>query len=549
VSSSTEMTYVSVAGKGSSAAPLYHVPGSSGERDGMKAAVRDFVSRRSLIAPMSRMELEEHAADIASENGLDPRVREFLMILVHNEVWKDVVASVPFRRRTLLLPPCLRSRLKCPARFDEFGLMCERCGSCVLGTIGEEAEELGYAVLIAEGTTVVAGLIEQGMIDAVIGVSCMPSLERAFISVSSTVVPGIAIPLLEEGCSDTQADVEWIRECLRLTGPAVRAAPDMGALRREVASLFEPACLPALLRAGTATAETVAIEWLGRAGKRWRPVLAAGVYRALAEKADAPLPGHVRSVVLAVECIHKASLIYDDIQDRDDCRYGEPTVHMVHGIPVALTASLYLLGLGYRLLSECDIPAGVRAEMLTLATDGHCELCRGQGDELGWMRDPRPLSPDEVLDIFRRKTAPSFEVVFRLGAMCAGAGGDVHGMLTEYSSIVGVAYQILDDMDDFKSGGDVDDVKMGRPSIVMALAHQMAEGQVRERIAAAWTRSDRNIPFDEVRGLIAATGAEKAAAGLLDEHRRRAAEVLRNARSRPLKMLLHTVLAKVLKND
>lgn len=533
---------------GSAEAGRYFVPSPRQERLRLIAVVASHVKEHEVIAPLCRPELEDHAAAIVERNGLEARLLEFVMILLHNEVWREVVASVPYKRRTLLLPPCLRASGKCRATFDEFGLLCEKCGKCVLGPLCEEAEKLGYAVLIAEGTSIVAELIERGMIDAVIGVSCMPSLERAFTSVSSSAVPGLAIPLLEDGCRDTRADMEWLHEVLRLhSGGDEKIGFNLRELHDEVRSWFTADKLrTALALSGTRT-EEISVSWLAKAGKRWRPFLAASVYRALHNHATEPLPERVKCVAIAVECIHKASLIYDDIQDNDARRYGDSTLHEVHGVPVALTASLFLLGQGYRLLSECDADAEQRADMLTLATEGHCELCLGQGSELCWMRSPVLLSSEEVLSIFRLKTAPSFDVVFRLGAICGGASAEIHAVLRAYSEIVGVAYQIQDDLQDFQSGGDVDDIKSGRPSIVMALAYENAAAREKQTIASLWIHGNREIGADEIRKIIAATGAEEKTRRVLADHKRKALDSLRPLRNRDLKLLLHRIVAKVLK--
>jgi geranylgeranyl pyrophosphate synthase len=509
--------------------------------------VARYVAAHRLIAPLCRAELDAHTDAIVRAECLDRRTREFLMVLLHNEVWRDIVAGIPFDRRTLLLPPCLRNSRKCQAPFDEFGLLCERCGACVLGALSGEAEALGYAVLVAEGTTVVANLIEKGMVDAVIGVSCMPSLERAFSPVSANAVPGLAIPLVLEGCKDTSTDVSWIRETMQLRseGHAPSAVPDLNRLHDEVKGWFAEDSLRTALKLTGTEIEDIAVDWLAKAGKRWRPFLTASVYRAM-RPGDGPLPAKIRDVCLAVECIHKASLIYDDIQDRDEQRYGERTVHDVHGVPVALTASLFLLGQGYRLIAECEAPAEERAAMGALATGGHCELCLGQGGELCWMRQPRLLSSAEVLDIFRLKTAPSFDVVFRLGAIGAGAPSAVHDVLKEYSGIVGVAYQIQDDLDDFSGHGDVDDVKSGRPSVIMALAHEHAEGEDRTTLADFWL-GKRVVDAEAIRRLIERTGAETRARALLAEHKDRALRALTPLVNRDLKILLHRIVAKILK--
>ncbi len=524
-----------------------YVPETRDVRDRLRARVAAFVSERELTPPLSLAEFEDHSEEIIERNGLHPRVEDILKILINNEAWRAAVAAVPFERRTLLLPPCLRSATMCRAEFDELGLLCEQCGNCLLGELVGEAEALGYAVLIAEGTSIVASLVKKGMIDAVLGVSCMHSLERTYPHVYANAIPGLAIPLLQDGCSDTRVDGDWIREAIHLRSDQTESRlDDLGTMHDEISSWFEEKQLRAALALSGSETEEISIAWLAQAGKRWRPFLAVSVYEALAGKRGEPLPDKVRSVAIAVECIHKASLVYDDIQDGDECRYGEETLYKKHGVPVALTASLFLLGQGYKLLSSCAASAEERTEMLALATGGHCELCLGQGRELCWARSPEPLTPDEVLEIFRAKTAPSFEVVFGLGAICAGANAEIHRILKAYSLDLGVAYQVQDDLDDFDGEGDVDDILSGRPSIILALAYERAGADRKQHVADVWCGASDRAGADSVREIINQTGSAERAREILLDYKRRALNALRPLKNRDLKIILYRLAGRIL---
>ena len=517
------------------------------EWDPLWEHVKAFVSRRELIAPLAFAELEVEAEILRTEQGLDSRYKEFLIVQINNELWQDVVARVPFERRTLLLPPCLRSPTKCEAEFDEYGLLCEQCGACCIGGLSKAAEDLGYAVLVAEGTSIVSMLLEQGEIDAVIGVSCMPSLERSFPQMANSAVPGLAIPLLQEGCEDTKVLESFVHMFLNLS-PSDKQEQhlELNELMETVQSWFSVDTLKEALGSGSSETETISIEWLAKSGKRWRPFLTAAVYQAFAGVAADEFPPEVRQISIAVECIHKASLVYDDIQDEDAKRYGEQTVHEAHGIPVALTAAIFLLGQGYRLIASCEAPQEQVNDMVRLATSGHCELSLGQGAELCWMRNPSPLSAEEVLEIFRYKTAPSFDVVFRLGAFLGGATDDEHAILSEYSTAVGIAYQIQDDLQDYTRGGDVDDVKKQRPSIVVALAHDRATGCKRKALSDAWCKGT-GPGAEGVRCIIEDLGTEDAARELLEDYKSHALAALRPLRNRNLKILLHRIVGKIFK--
>ena len=528
----------------------YPVPEKESDWDAIAALAERHVRDHTLIAPLALDELRFHAAQMTAANHLPERQQEFLMIQLNNAVWRDVLASIPFKRRTLLLPPCLRASQECPARFDEFGLLCEQCGRCDIGALSAEADGLGYAVLVAEGTTLVADLIRKGLIDAVIGVSCMPTLERTFPHLFTRAVPGIAIPLIKEGCENTTASGRWVRDFLNLHDESNKGLfLDLRTIHTECQSWFQEAPLRALLGAGHSETENISLAWLTKSGKRWRPFLTTAVYRAFRPECD-PVPAPVRNVAIALECIHKASLIYDDIQDNDARRYGDDTVHQTQGVPVALTAGLYLLGQGYRLIAESGASDGECIAMMKLATEGHRELCLGQGGELCWMRNPEPLTAAQVLDLFRLKTAPSFDVVFRLGAICGGATPEEHNILKAYTEALGIAYQIHDDLQDFTSDGDVDDIKSRRPSIVIASAWEAATGADRETLADAWCgrEAENKTGTEAMRALVLSLGGDEKARAFLEDYKDRALRALRPLANRNLKILLHRIVGMLFDN-
>jgi geranylgeranyl pyrophosphate synthase len=525
---------------------LYVVPGDKAERQRLADLVRNHVARSALVPPLVMEEIEEQADLLLKRETIDPRFREFLFILINNEVWRPVVAAIPFERRTLMLPPCLRKNGACKAAFDELGLLCERCGACRIAGLSEQAEDLGYQVLVAEGTTIVGSLVAQGKVDAVIGVSCMAALERTFPHMVAGAVPVQAIPLLVDGCEETEVDADWVRDALTLHAPDPSARPlNLSGVHEQVRAWFNETSLRKTLNCGDSPTEKIAFDWLVKSGKRWRPFLTVSVYLSLRKCPFDQLPEFVKRVAIAVECIHKASLIYDDIQDNDANRYASPTVHTEQGVPMALTSSLLLLGYGYRLLSQCGETDRQRADLLFLSTDGHCRLCLGQGSELWWTRNPSPLTVPQVLEIFRLKTAPSFEVVFEAGGICAGADDTVRRVLQEYSEAIGVAYQIRDDLEDFTSEGDVDDILSRRPSILLALAFEHATDPEKEVIGAVWGRGMDADKAAAIRAIIAAHQIEDRAREILARYKTRAFHVLKSLADPDLKRVLCQVVGKV----
>ena len=406
----------------------------------------------SLTPPLVLDELRTHAEKIIARAGMPRAYTDYVGVLLNNEVWREQLATVPYDRRLLLLPKCLRVEDRCPAPFDELGLLCKQCGLCTIQDLQAEAERLGYAVLVAEGSALVMALIQTGKIEAIVGVSCLSVLERAFPYMEAAAIPGVAIPLLQDDCKDTTIDVEWVWESIHLTSDDRTWRLDSIACVRTSAPGSPDDSMDALF-GGAATTETerIAREWLGRDGKRWRPLLTACAYKACTDDPEARIPDGVCKVALAVECFHKASLIHDDIEDDDAERYGQQTIHAEHGIPVALNVGDLLVGEGYRLLAESGgAAAGDRAND-PHRVRGPPLLCLGQGAELCWSRNSARWAFRKSSGIFRQKTAPAFEVALRLGAAYAEAGDDVHEVLTRYSEALGIAYQIRDDLDDLSS--------------------------------------------------------------------------------------------------
>src|SRR5262249_30600132 len=161
------------------------------------------------------------------------------------------------------------------------------------------AERLGYAVLVAEGSALVMALIQTGKIDAIVGVSCLSVLERAFPYMEAAAIPGVAIPLLQDDCKDTAVDIDWVWDYIHPTSDDRTRRLDLDALRREVEGWFTPQSLDRIFGAPPAgPAETVAREWLARAGKRWRPFLTVCAWRALQDDPAAEIPEALKKIAV-----------------------------------------------------------------------------------------------------------------------------------------------------------------------------------------------------------------------------------------------------------
>src|SRR5207253_7033903 len=160
--------------------------------------------------------LQEMAQTLLAQMGLGEQYLGFTMVALTNEFWREQVSAVDFKRRLLLLPHCLKHAEGCPADYDEFGLDCKKCGACSVADFKVKAEELGYKVLVSEGTPIVLKIIVSGHVDAIVGVACLNVLEKALDKILLAGVPCVAAPLLSSNCRSTSVDDDWVSDLIDL---------------------------------------------------------------------------------------------------------------------------------------------------------------------------------------------------------------------------------------------------------------------------------------------------------------------------------------------
>ena len=108
--------------------PKKNIPQTKQDRDRVLAAVREYAEQHKLVPPVPIDELQTHTDTILEKYEIDRVYRDYTGVLLANETWRESLATVPYEKRLLLMPKCLRVESKCPAPFDEFGLLCKQCG-------------------------------------------------------------------------------------------------------------------------------------------------------------------------------------------------------------------------------------------------------------------------------------------------------------------------------------------------------------------------------------------------------------------------------------
>lgn len=198
----------------------------------------------------------------------------------------------------------------------------------------------------------------------------------------------------------------------------------------EVRNLFSEESLNEIMGMPAGRAQEIARVALTKVGHRWRPLLFVGVWREFHELCD--IPRNVKEIAVAIECIHKASMIHDDIEDDDK----SGALHRTVGIAQALNAGDLLIHESYRLL----IASGLEREGIAISNECQRTLCFGQGQELAIGGD-----------FSFQKTSPGFEVAFRLAMV--GNLSEPKEKVLAFCLSLGIAYQAKDDYEDGASSG------------------------------------------------------------------------------------------------
>src|SRR5207249_12136957 len=96
------------------------------------------------------------------------------------------------------------------------GLECKKCGACSIADFRTLAEEMGYKVLVAEGSPIVLKIIVSGYVDAIVGVACLNVLEKAIDKILLAGIPCMAVPLMSSDCRNSSVDEDWVMQMIKL---------------------------------------------------------------------------------------------------------------------------------------------------------------------------------------------------------------------------------------------------------------------------------------------------------------------------------------------
>ena len=209
-------------------------------------------------------------------------------------------------------------------------------------------------------------------------------------------------------------------------------------------------------------------------GKRMRPMLTL---------ASARLIGYTGTrhhrLAAAVEFIHTATLLHDDVVDGSDLRRGKRTANIIWGNPASVLVGDFLFSRSFELMVEAD-----SLKALKILSNASAVIAEGEVNQLTAVRRI-DLGEDRYLDIIGAKTAALFAAACRVAAVVADRSDEEELALDAYGRNLGIAFQLVDDAIDYTSdattmGKDAgDDFREGKMTLPVILAY--ARGDEEDR--------------------------------------------------------------------
>ncbi len=230
-------------------------------------------------------------------------------------------------------------------------------------------------------------------------------------------------------------------------------------------------------------------DYPSRPGKGIRPALCLATCRAFGGTTEDALPA-----AAAIEMLHNAFLVHDDIADGAQQRRGAPALHVRHGVPLAMNAGSALAWMALRPLLDNVEHLGSRRALEVLSEFDHLtrRTMEGQAAELGWRdRDWREADVDTYLQLVLGKTCWYSAIhPCRVGALIGSRGKADLDALADFGFFLGAVLQIRDDVEnvsdrDGRHGKDVgSDILEGKPTLLLVHLLQHAGDAEREELSA-----------------------------------------------------------------
>jgi octaprenyl-diphosphate synthase len=182
----------------------------------------------------------------------------------------------------------------------------------------------------------------------------------------------------------------------------------------------------------------LALHLINSGGKRIRPMLTLAAARLCGYEG-----GHHIKLASAVEFMHTATLLHDDVVDESDLRRGKKTARLIWGNQASVLVGDYLLGQAFKMMVET-----ASLEALRILSNAAAVIAEGEVLQLAAAHNTS-TTEDAYLEVIEAKTAALFSAAAEVGAVVAGRPKDEQAALASYGKNLGIAFQLIDDALDY----------------------------------------------------------------------------------------------------
>lgn len=264
--------------------------------------------------------------------------------------------------------------------------------------------------------------------------------------------------------------------------------------------------LRATLDSDVALVRSISDYIVSAGGKRLRPVLVFLSAQALGANTLSPT---VVDLAATVELIHTATLLHDDVVDESDLRRGRATANAEFGNAASVLVGDFLYSRAFQVM----VGTG-KMRVLELLSEATNRIAEGEVMQLMAL-GRLDLSEADYMQVIEAKTAKLFEAAGALGAIAAGADARTERSLSEYCRRLGVAFQIADDVLDYRGeasslgkslGDDLAEGKLTLP-IILALQHGSESGKALVKSVLSKPHAVEPAQFRQVMDVLESCGA------------------------------------------
>lgn len=289
------------------------------------------------------------------------------------------------------------------------------------------------------------------------------------------------------------------------------------------------ACIQDSLKSDVVLINQIANYIVASGGKRLRPMLLTLCAHACGYRGQHHIP-----LAAIIEFIHTATLLHDDVVDESDLRRGQQSAHAVWGNAASVLVGDFLYSRSFQMMVGLD-----SMRIMQVLADTTNTIAEGEVQQLLNMGDPE-VDQVRYMQVIENKTAKLFEAACRLAAIISGQPAEIEQALALYGNRLGSAFQIADDVLDYKGEAGTmgknagEDLAEGKPTLPLILARERCNEMERELLDTAIRNGGAN-DLSPVLAVIEKTDSINSAMEIARQHAidaRQAIRVLSESRWR-----------------